>query len=53
MDWEMKNLFIMEILSLCEMFSGILEWPHIWPHTWWGMASKATIYYFKVDGTTM
>lgn len=53
MDWEMENLFMMEILSLGEMFAGMLEWPQIWPHACWGMASKVNIYCFRVDGKNM
>ena len=53
MDWEMEKTFIMEIPSLGEMFAGILEWPQIWPHAWWGMSSKVNIYYFKIDGVTV
>lgn len=59
MNWERENLFIdwkkylFKTISSGEMFAGILEWPQIWPHAQWGMASKVNIYYFKVGGIIM
>lgn len=50
MDWEMENVFIMEIPSLGEMWPLKDPSKQIWPCARWGMANKVNMYCFKVDG---